>query len=335
MKYFQGRHKTERIYNRSFLDVYIRTVELADIISTRMQLIMNLSRLVRVGSAGSANTASVSSGLARTEAVGSAVVGEGVSSTRARCEEWRGSSSRQVVTERVDTSIFTIVILLVMSLDCHHRIEMKDLLTYTAGVEVEQVLVASSDSSVAESAAVTDNSNREAITVPILALPNPNSWSSYKERHLHIADINIGHSHSSSVGYDEVRLNQTVVTGDSPKGIVDSHVSNPVGGNSNRSCLTVGHGTGASGSRDRSRSTWVGVKGGGDGVTVAVDNNNGHVLRWACIVKSSSNGVHCHSTIDCETVSRQSGGCRSRVWQGIAGSSQGQQRDGRECVHFV
>jgi hypothetical protein len=72
---------------------------------------MNLSRLIRVGSTGSANTASVSTGLARTEAVGSTVIGEGVSSTLARSEEVSGSSRRQVATERVDASILTIVVL--------------------------------------------------------------------------------------------------------------------------------------------------------------------------------------------------------------------------------
>ena len=84
-----------------------------------MQLNMNLSRLVRVGSTGSTNTASVSTGLARTEAVGSTVVGERVSSTFARCKEISGSSSRQVATERVDASILTIVVLLKILLeDC-------------------------------------------------------------------------------------------------------------------------------------------------------------------------------------------------------------------------
>jgi hypothetical protein len=98
--------------------MYTRTVE---IISTRMQLTMNLSRLVGVGSAGSANTASISTSLARTEAVGSTVIGEGVSSTLARCEECSGGSSRQVATERVDASIFTVVVLLKILLIGHFR----------------------------------------------------------------------------------------------------------------------------------------------------------------------------------------------------------------------
>lgn len=147
------------------------------------------------------------------------------------------------------------------------------------------------------------------------------------KRHLHITDINIGHGHTSSVGNDEVGLNQTVVTGDSPKGIVDGHVSDPVGGNGNGSCLAVGHGTGALVSGDGSRGTRVGVERSGNGVTVAVDDNDGQVLRWVGVVKSSSNGVDCHSTINGESVGHR-GGCRSSVWQGKAGSSQSQQRNG-------
>jgi hypothetical protein len=89
-----------------------------------MQLNTNLSRLVRVGSAGSANTASVFTGLACTEAVGSTVVGEGISSALARCEECSGSSSRQVAAERVYASVFTVVVLLMIWLEDHSRINV-------------------------------------------------------------------------------------------------------------------------------------------------------------------------------------------------------------------
>lgn len=79
---------------------------------------MNLSGLVRVGSTGSPNAASVGTTLARTKAVSGTVVGERVSSTFARREEVGGSSRRQVATERVDAGILTIVVLLILLEDC-------------------------------------------------------------------------------------------------------------------------------------------------------------------------------------------------------------------------